>query len=159
MKKEADQAGFKGRRTEPKSNPIAEISQLLFLVSYCVYKIGCLIPSEREQCSIGNQEVFLFFSLLLTHSKAKCCSLLFLGEAKFLFSLDKLSTNVLLPWYQDNNILESFHALNQPSTLQFPNYSFLEGSVFQRQLLQAQAFFSFFELATDCCGFQEAIFC
>ncbi|CAL4909140.1 unnamed protein product [Urochloa decumbens] len=33
---------------------------------------------------------------------------------------------------KDNNILESFHALNQPSTLQFPNYSILEGSVFER---------------------------
>ncbi|GJM89081.1 hypothetical protein PR202_ga05679 [Eleusine coracana subsp. coracana] len=33
---------------------------------------------------------------------------------------------------KDNNILETFDALNQASTLQFPNYSLLEGSVFQR---------------------------
>ncbi|KAL6620544.1 hypothetical protein ACP70R_035683 [Stipagrostis hirtigluma subsp. patula] len=33
---------------------------------------------------------------------------------------------------KDNNILERFDALNQASTLQFPNYSLLEGSVFQR---------------------------
>jgi len=33
---------------------------------------------------------------------------------------------------KDNNILESFHASNQASTLQFPNYSSLEGSVFER---------------------------
>ncbi|KAL6838567.1 hypothetical protein ACP4OV_031623 [Aristida adscensionis] len=32
---------------------------------------------------------------------------------------------------KDNNILETFDALNQASTLQFPNYSLLEGSVFQ----------------------------
>ncbi|KAL6610510.1 hypothetical protein ACP70R_040479 [Stipagrostis hirtigluma subsp. patula] len=33
---------------------------------------------------------------------------------------------------KDLDILEPFSALNQPSTLQFPNYSFLEGSVFER---------------------------
>ncbi|OEL13198.1 Gamma-glutamyl hydrolase 1 [Dichanthelium oligosanthes] len=33
--------------------------------------------------------------------------------------------------FQDNNILETFDALNQASTLQFPSYSF-EGTVFQR---------------------------
>nr|CAB3460972.1 unnamed protein product [Digitaria exilis] len=33
---------------------------------------------------------------------------------------------------KDNNILEPFHALNQPSTLQFPNYKILQGSVFER---------------------------
>ncbi|CAM0954567.1 unnamed protein product [Alopecurus aequalis] len=33
---------------------------------------------------------------------------------------------------KDNNILESFHASDQASTLQFPNYSSLEGSVFER---------------------------
>ncbi|GJN14936.1 hypothetical protein PR202_gb01814 [Eleusine coracana subsp. coracana] len=34
--------------------------------------------------------------------------------------------------FQDNNILETFDALNQASTLQFSKYSLLEGSVFQR---------------------------
>uniref|UniRef100_N1QZX6 folate gamma-glutamyl hydrolase n=1 Tax=Aegilops tauschii TaxID=37682 RepID=N1QZX6_AEGTA len=33
---------------------------------------------------------------------------------------------------KDNNILESFHASDQASTLQFPNYSSLQGSVFER---------------------------
>ncbi|CAM0954571.1 unnamed protein product [Alopecurus aequalis] len=33
---------------------------------------------------------------------------------------------------KDNNILESFRAANQASTLQFPNYSSLQGSVFER---------------------------
>ncbi|KAL6838568.1 hypothetical protein ACP4OV_031624 [Aristida adscensionis] len=33
---------------------------------------------------------------------------------------------------KDHDILEPFNALNQPSTLQFPSYSSLEGSVFQR---------------------------
>ncbi|XP_047094917.1 gamma-glutamyl hydrolase 1-like [Lolium rigidum] len=33
---------------------------------------------------------------------------------------------------EDNNILESFHASDQASTLQFPNYSSLKGSVFER---------------------------
>ncbi|XP_062231891.1 gamma-glutamyl hydrolase 2-like [Phragmites australis] len=33
---------------------------------------------------------------------------------------------------KDNNILETFDALNQASTLQFPSYSLLKGSVFQR---------------------------
>ncbi|XP_006655488.2 gamma-glutamyl hydrolase 2-like [Oryza brachyantha] len=33
---------------------------------------------------------------------------------------------------KDNNILETFSAENQASTLQFPNYSSLEGSVFER---------------------------
>ncbi|KAG8068002.1 hypothetical protein GUJ93_ZPchr0005g15827 [Zizania palustris] len=33
---------------------------------------------------------------------------------------------------KDNNILESFSAINQASTLQFPSYSSLEGSVFER---------------------------
>ncbi|XP_021303594.1 gamma-glutamyl hydrolase 2 [Sorghum bicolor] len=51
---------------------------------------------------------------------------------------------------KDNNILESFHALNQTSTLQFPNYSFLKGSVFQRfnpELIK--------KLSTDCLVMQN----
>uniref|UniRef100_A0A452ZK58 Glutamine amidotransferase domain-containing protein n=1 Tax=Aegilops tauschii subsp. strangulata TaxID=200361 RepID=A0A452ZK58_AEGTS len=37
---------------------------------------------------------------------------------------------------KDNNILESFHASDQASTLQFPNYSSLQGSVFESCLIE-----------------------
>lgn len=64
----------------------------------------------------------------------------------FQYVVDKNDAGVILPLFaqclgfelismivsKDNNILESFSASNQASTLQFPNYSSLEGSVFER---------------------------